>query len=67
MEYANGEVRVATLLADALDNDNHVEFCMRAPGDPVAIRASADLYEDPNGDLNAPQSQVIMDADGLSP
>ena len=33
VEYANGEVRVATLLADALDNDNHVEFCMRAPGD----------------------------------
>ena len=28
VEYASGEVRVATLLADAFDNDNHVEFCM---------------------------------------
>ena len=32
VEYASGEVRVATLLADAFDNDNHVEFCMSAPG-----------------------------------
>ncbi len=32
VEYASGEVRVATLLADAFDKDNHVEFCMTAPG-----------------------------------
>ena len=36
-----------------LDNDNHVEFCMRVH--PVAIRASADLY-DPNGDPNGLRS-----------
>ena len=67
VEYANGEVRVATLLADALDHDNHVEFCMSAPGDPVAISASAGLYEDPNGDLNARHTQIIIDANGVSP
>ena len=67
VEYANGEVRVATLLADALDNDNHVEFCMSAPGEPVAISASAGLYEDPNGDLNELLTQLIRDADALTP
>ena len=46
VEYASGEVRVATLLADAFDHDNHVEFCMSAPGEPVAITASSGLYED---------------------
>ena len=50
VEYASGEVRVATLLADAFDNDNHVELCMSAPGEPVAITAGSGLYEDPNGD-----------------
>ena len=67
VEYANGEVRVATLLADAFDNDNHVEFCMSAPGEPVAITASPSLYEDPNGDLNELHTQVVIDAHELTP
>ena len=36
MEHANGEAGL-TRLADAFDNDNHVELCMRAPGEPVAM------------------------------
>jgi len=67
VEYANGELRTATLLADAGDNDNHVELCMSDPGQPVAITVDAGLYEDPNGDLNALHSQVIIDAYALSP
>ena len=67
VEYANGEVRVATLLADAFDNDNHVEFCMSAPGEPVAITAGSGLYEDPNGDLNVLHTQVVTDAQELTP
>ena len=62
VEYASGEVRVATLLADAFDNDNHVELCMSAPGEPVAITAGSGLYEDPNGDLNVLHTQVVSDA-----
>ena len=62
VEYANGDVRVATLLADAFDNDNHVELCMSEPGDPVAITAGSDLYEDPNGDLNVLYTQAVIDA-----
>ena len=62
VEYASGEVHVATLLADAFDNDNHVEFCMGAPGEPVAITAGSGLYEDPNGDLNVLHTQVVIDA-----
>ena len=67
VEYASGEVRVATLIADAFDNDNHVEFCMSTPGDPVAITASPGLYEDPNGDLNELHTQVVIDAHDLTP
>ena len=67
VEYASGEVRVATLLADAFDNDNHVELCMSAPGEPVAITAGSGLYEDPNGDLNVLHTQVIIDAYALTP
>ena len=67
VEYASGEVRVATMLADAFDNDNHVELCMREPGDPVAITADPGLYEDPNGDLNVLHTQVIIDAQELTP
>ncbi len=67
VEYASGEVRVATLLADAFDNDNHVELCMSAPGEPVAITAGSGLYEDPNGDLNALHTQVVTDAHELTP
>ena len=67
VEYASGEVRVATLLADAFDNDNHVEFCMSAPGEPIAITAGSGLYEDPNGDLNALHTQVVIDAQELTP
>ena len=67
MEYASGEVRVVTMLADAFDNDNHVELCMREPGDPVAITAGSGLYEDPNGDLNDLHTQVIIDAQELTP
>lgn len=67
VEYSSGEVRVATLLADAFDNDNHVEFCMSAPGEPVAITAGSGLYEDPNGDPNALHTQVIIDAYELTP
>ena len=67
VEYASGEVRVATLLADAFDNDNHVEFCMSAPGEPVAITAGSGLYEDPNGDLNVLHTQVVIDAHELTP
>jgi hypothetical protein len=67
VEYASGEVRVATLLADAFDNDNHVEFCMSVPGEPVSITAGSGLYEDPNGDLNVVHTQVVIDAHGLTP
>lgn len=67
VEYASGEVRVATLLADAFDNDNHVEFCMSAPGEPVVITAGYGLYEDPNGDLNVLHTQVVIDAHELTP
>ena len=67
VEYASGELRVATVLADAFDNDNHVEFCMSAPGEPVAITASPSLYEDPNGDLNELHTQVVIDAHELTP
>ena len=67
VEYASGEVRVATLLADAFDNDNHVEFCMSAPGEPVAITAGYGLYEDPNGDLNMLHTQDVIDAQELTP
>ena len=67
VEYASGEVRVATLLADAFDNDNHVEFCMSAPGEPVAITAGSGLYEDPNGDLNVLHTQTVTDAYKLTP
>jgi hypothetical protein len=67
VEYASGEVRVATILADAFDNDNHVEFCMRAPGEPVAITAGSGLYEDPNGDPNGLHTQVVTDAQELTP
>ena len=67
VEYASGEVRVATLLADAFDNDNHVEFCMSAPGEPVAITAGSGLYEDPNGDVNVLHTQVVTDAHELTP
>ena len=67
VEYASGEVRVATLLADAFDNDNHVELCMSEPGEPVAITAGSGLYEDPNGDLNVLHTQVVIDAQELSP
>ena len=67
VKYASGEVRVATLLADAFDNDNHVELCMSAPGEPVAITAGSGLYEDPNGDLNVLHTQVIIDAYALTP
>ena len=66
VEYANGEVRVATRLADAFDNDNHVELCMRTPGEPVAITAGAGLYEDPNGDPNELHTQVVIDAQKLT-
>ena len=67
VEYANGEVRVATLLADAFDNDNHVEFCMSEPGEPIAITVDSGLYEDPNGDLNVLHTQVVIDAYELTP
>jgi len=67
VEYASGEIRVATQLADAFDNDNHVEFCMSEPGEPVAITASYGLYEDPNGDLNVLHTQVVIDAYELTP
>jgi hypothetical protein len=67
VEYASGEVRVAMLLADAFDNDNHVEFCMSAPGEPVSITAGYGLYEDPNGDLNMLHTQVVIDAQELTP
>ena len=67
VEYASGEVRVATLLADAFDHDNHVELCMSAPGEPVAITAGAGLYEDPNGDLNVSHTQVVIEAHELTP
>jgi hypothetical protein len=67
VEYASGEFRIATLLADAFDNDNHVELCMTAPGEPVAITAGSGLYEDPNGDLNALHSQVVIKAQALTP
>ena len=62
IEYTSGEIRVATQLADAFDNDNHVEFCMSAPGEPAAITAGSGLYEDPNGDLNVLHTQVVIDA-----
>ena len=61
VEYANGEIRVAALLADAFDNDNHVEL-YEEPGEPVAITAGSGLYEDPNGDLNVLHTQVVIDA-----
>ena len=67
VEYASGEVQVATLLADAFDHDNHVEFCMSTPGEPVAITAGSGLYEDPNGDLNRLHTQVVIDAYELTP
>ena len=67
VEYASGEVRVATLLADAFDRDNHVELCMSAPGEPVAITADSGLYEDPNGDPNVLHTQVVIDAHELTP
>ena len=67
VEYANGEVRVATLLADAFDHDNHVELCMSAPGKPVAITAGSGLYEDPNGDLNVSHTKVVIEAQKLTP
>ena len=67
VEYASGEVRVATLLADAFDNDNHVELCMSAPGEPVAITAGSGLYEDPNDDPNVLHTQVVTDAHELTP
>ena len=67
VEYASGEVRVATLLADAFDNDNHVELCMSAPGEPVAISVGSGLYEDPHGDLNMLHTQVVIDAHELTP
>ena len=62
IEYANGQIRSASMLADALDGDNHVEFCMSEPGEPVSISAAADLYEDPNDDANALHTRVIVDA-----
>ena len=55
------------LLADAFDNDNHVEFCMSAPGEPVAITADSGLYEDPNGDLNELHTQVVIETQNLTP
>ena len=67
VEYASGEIRVATQLADAFDNDNHVEFCMSEPGEPIAITAGTGLYEDPKGDLNVLHTQVVIDAYELTP
>ena len=65
VEYANGEIRVATLLADAFDNDNHVELCMSEPANP-SPSPPAPVYEDPNGDLNVLHT-VVSDAHLLSP
>lgn len=65
IEYENGEIRVATVLADIADGDNHVEFCMSAPGDPVSITVYPGLYEDPNNDPNALDVQTVVDADDV--
>ena len=35
---------------------------MSEPGEPVAITAGSDLYEDPNGDLNVLHTQAVIDA-----
>ena len=68
MEYANGEVRVATLLADAFNNDNHVALCMSEPGEPIAITASPCLYEDPKiGPHRDKIRQRLTEITGLPP
>ena len=58
--YSNGEVRVATQLADTADSDNHVEYCMSSPGEPISITVQPGLYEDPNNDPNVLHSQAVV-------
>ena len=40
---------------------------MSEPGEPVAVTAVSGLYEDPNGDLNVLHTQVVIEAQELTP
>ena len=66
VEYANGEVRVAAPCGRLRQRQSRGVVCV-APGEAVAITAGAGLYEDPNGDPNELHTQVVMDAQDVTP